>query len=92
VKRILFVPFSLLGGLIAGFLAKRLFDGVWGLIDDQEPPDSEHRRISWPKLLAAAALEGAIFRATRKAADHGARTAFAGVTGSWPGEEEPEPE
>jgi hypothetical protein len=92
VARILFTPFSIIGGLIAGFLAKKVFDQVWGLIDEQEPPESEYRRVSWAKLIAATALEGAIFRATRAAADHGARRAFAGVTGSWPGSEEPEAE
>jgi hypothetical protein len=92
VARILFAPFSLLGGMIAGFTAKKLFEQVWGLVDDREPPESEHRRASWWKLIAAAALEGAIFRATRVAADHGTRKAFAGVTGSWPGSEEPESE
>ena len=73
-------------------MAKKLFEQVWGLIDEKEPPESEHRKASWPKLIAAAALEGAIFRATRVAADHGTRKAFAGVTGSWPGSEEPESE
>jgi hypothetical protein len=92
VSRILFAPFSIIGGMIAGFLAKKLFDQVWGLIDDQEPPESEYRRVSWAKLIVANALEGAIFRVTRAAADHGARHAFAGVTGSWPGSEEPDTE
>ena len=92
MSRILFAPFSIIGGMIAGFLAKKLFDQVWGLIDDQEPPESEYRRVSWVKLIVANALEGAIFRVTRAAADHGARQAFAGVTGSWPGSEEPDTE
>jgi len=92
MSRLVFAPFSIIGGMIAGLLAKKLFDQVWGLIDDREPPESEYRRISWGKLIAAAALEGAIFRATRAAADHGARRAFAGVTGSWPGSEEPDTE
>jgi Protein of unknown function (DUF4235) len=73
-------------------VAKKLFEQLWGLIDQEEPPESEHRRISWPKMVAAAALEGAIFRATKVAADHGSRQAFASFTGTWPGEEEPEPE
>jgi hypothetical protein len=42
--------------------------------------------------LVALALEGAVFRATKGLADHGARRAFARMTGSWPGEEQPEPE
>ena len=66
------------------------FEALWGVVDDEEPPESEHRRTSWRKLIAAAALEGAIFKATRVATDHGSRQAFANVTGSWPGEEEPE--
>jgi uncharacterized protein DUF4235 len=92
VAKLLFIPISIVGGLIAGLVARKAFEQAWGLIDEREPPDSEHRRASWPKLLAAAALEGAIFRAVRAAADHGSRQAFAGVTGSWPGEEAPEPE
>jgi hypothetical protein len=90
--KLLFIPFSIIGGLIAGFLGKKIFEQLWGVIDTEEPPDSQHRDVSWGKLLVATALEGAIFRATRAAADHGSRRAFAGLTGSWPGEEEPEPE
>jgi hypothetical protein len=92
VTKLLFIPFSIAGGLLAGFLGKKVFEQVWGLIDDQEPPEPEHRVTTWGKLLAATALEGAIFRATRAAMDHGSRRAFASVTGSWPGEEEPEQE
>jgi uncharacterized protein DUF4235 len=92
VSKLLFIPFSIIGGLLAGFIGKKLFEQVWGVIDEQEPPEPEHRHVPWGKLLAAAALEGAIFRATRAAADHGSRRAFASVTGSWPGDEEPERE
>ena len=92
VTKLLFIPFSIVGGLLAGFLGKKVFEQVWGLIDDEEPPEAEHRVASWSKLIAATALEGAIFRATRAAVDHGSRRAFASVTGTWPGEEAPEPE
>lgn len=90
--KLLFIPFSILGGLIAGFLGKKLFEGLWGVVDDEEPPAPEHREVSFPKVVAAAAIEGAIFKGTRAAMDHQSRRAFAGLTGSWPGEEAPEPE
>lgn len=90
--KLIFMPLSVIGGLIAGFVGKKLFDEVWGLIDEQEPPDSKHLEISWGKLLAAAALQGAIFRAVKEATDHGTRRAFMNLTGKWPGEERPEPE
>jgi hypothetical protein len=88
--KLLFIPFSIAGGLAAGFAAKRLFDTLWGVIDDEEPPEPEHRDVGWPKLAAALALEGAIFRVSRGLADRGSRLAFYRLTGSWPGEKEPD--
>ena len=92
MARILFVPFSVAGGLLAGLLGKKLFEQVWGMIDKEEPPHPEDRQISVPKMLIALALEGAIFRLTKGALDHWARRSFERFMGSWPGEEEPEPE
>ena len=90
VTKLLFIPVSIGGGLVAGFVSKKVFDQVWGLIDEEEPPDSKHRDIDWRKLLLAAAVQGAIFRAVREASDHYSRRAFARTTGTWPGEEHPD--
>jgi hypothetical protein len=87
----MFIPISVAGGLLAGLVAKKAFEASWSVIDDQEPPESEHREVEWPKLIAALALEGAIFRAVRGASDHLARGAFERATGVWPGEERPDP-
>lgn len=87
-----FVPVSIAGGFLAGFIAKKSFERLWGVIDDQEPPGAEHRDVSYPKLVAALAIEGAIFSLARGFFDHGARRTFARATGRWPGEEAPEPE
>jgi Protein of unknown function (DUF4235) len=92
VKKIAFLPFSIVGGLLAGFVAKKTFEQVWGLVDEEEPPDPSILRTSWAKLILATAIEGAIFRATRAVVDRGSRKAFMGVTGAWPGDIEPEPE
>jgi hypothetical protein len=88
--KLLFIPFSVAAGLLAGWVGKRLFDALWGVVDDEEPPEPEHREVSWAKLAVAMAIQGAIFRAIRGLADHGSRHLFHRVTGSWPGEEEPE--
>ena len=90
--KFLFLPISIIGGLIAGQISSRLFEAIWGMIDDEEPPDSEHRDISLAKMLIAAAVQGAIFRAMRKLVDHQSRKAFAGAVGTWPGQEQPDPE
>jgi hypothetical protein len=92
VKKILFLPFSIMSGLIAGFISKKVFEQIWGVIDKEEPPEAQHREVPVVKLIAALALEGAIFRAVRGLTDHGTRHTFQKATGSWPGEERPEPE
>jgi hypothetical protein len=92
VSKVLFIPVSIVGGIAAGFVGKKLFEQVWGLVDKEEPPSPKHRETTWLKLIAALALEGAIFRAVRGLFDHGSRRGFARLTGAWPGEERPEPE
>lgn len=90
--KFVFTPISLALGLLAGLVGKKIFEKLWGLVDDEEPPRSEHRDFSWPKLIAALIFEGAIFRLVKGLTDQGARRTFAKATGSWPGEEEPQPE
>jgi hypothetical protein len=92
MERFLFAPIGIVAGLLAGFLGKVIFDQIWGLIDDEEPPEPEHREISAVKMVMALAIQGAIFRAVRGATEHAARSGFQRVTGRWPGEERPEPE
>ncbi|HEU5141928.1 MAG TPA: DUF4235 domain-containing protein [Solirubrobacterales bacterium] len=89
--RFIFAPIGIAVGLVAGSLGKKAFERVWGMIDDEEPPQPEHREINWPKLIAALAMEGAIFRLAKGVTDHQVRRSFAGLTGSWPGEEAPQP-
>ena len=88
--KLAFIPISILGGLLAGLISKKAFDAIWGKVDEQEPPQPEHREISLPKLAVALLIEGAIFRLVKGMFDHGARHGFARMTGSWPGEEQPE--
>ena len=88
--KLAFIPLSIAGGLLAGLIGKKLFEQLWGLVDEEEPPEPEHREISMVKLALALIIEGAIFRLIRGLFDHGARRGFARLTGSWPGEESPE--
>lgn len=90
--KFMFMPVSILGGILAGLVGKKIFEQVWGLIDKEEPPDAKHREIDYRKLVAALLLEGAIFRLVRGWFDHGARQGFKRLTGTWPGEEAPQAE
>jgi Protein of unknown function (DUF4235) len=90
--KLMFLPVSIGGGLLAGLIGKKLFEAIWGVIDDEEAPKAEHRHVSLPKLVVALAIEGALFALIKGLVDHGSRQAFTRVTGAWPGEERPEPE
>jgi hypothetical protein len=88
----IFTPIGLALGLAAGQLSKKIFDLVWGLVDDEEAPRPKHREIPLLKLVAALLVEGAIARVVRGFVDHGTRHGWARLTGAWPGEERPEKE
>jgi uncharacterized protein DUF4235 len=88
--KILFVPFSVISGFLAGKVATAAFERLWQLVDKQESPEPDQRAVRWPKLIAALALEGAIFRTVRGAFDRGSRELFSRATGTWPGEQAPD--
>ncbi len=87
--RLLFIPFSIVAGLIAGFAGKKIFEQVWSLVDDEEPPEAEHRDATWARSSPPPLSRGRS-SARRRCRRPRARTAFANVTGSWPGEERPD--
>lgn len=88
----IFTPIGLITGLAAGQLSKKVFDALWGLVDDEQAPRPKHREIPLLKLALALMLEGAVTRVVRGFVDHGTRQGWARLTGSWPGEERPEEE
>ena len=73
-------------------LGKRAFDFVWTKIDDEEPPEPTTEETSWRRVLAAAAVQGVIFRTTRVAVDRYGAMGFAYLTGAWPGPKRPKPD
>jgi hypothetical protein len=91
MAKIIMTPVGIIAGLIAGQFAKKIFDFVWSRISDEEAPRPDQRDIGWPQLLISLIVEGAIFRVTKGAVDHSLRTGFQRLTGSWPGEEGPDP-
>jgi len=67
-------------------VAQKGFDRLWAVFDEEEPPEPDQRDASYPKLIAALVVEGAVFRLTKGLVDHGVRGGFARMTGTWPGE------
>jgi hypothetical protein len=88
--KLIYKPFGLLAGIIGGLLARRLFTTIWGAIDEREPPEATTEQASWPRVLGAAAVQGATFSVTRALVNRAGATSFAHLFGVWPGEREPD--
>jgi hypothetical protein len=91
VQRIVLAPIGIVAGLIAGMVAQKLFDFIWSRVSGEEAPEPDQREISWPLLIVALLVEGAIFRLVKGIVERGTRSGYQRMTGTWPGEERPEP-
>ena len=67
--KLIYKPFGLMLGILAGLVGRKVFDQVWTKIDDQDPPKGTDEQATWPKIVAAAALQGVIFKVTRVVVD-----------------------
>ncbi|MDQ3723696.1 MAG: DUF4235 domain-containing protein [Actinomycetota bacterium] len=88
--KLLYKPFGIVIGLIAGFIARQVFSQVWGHIDDREPPKATDEEPTWGKVLGAAAVQGATFAVTKAAVNRSGAKGFQWLTGIWPGAKRPE--
>lgn len=85
--KLLYKPVSLAASVMGGVLAGALFRRIWKLAagEDAAPKATEEGR-SWTEILAAAALQGAVFAIVRAAVSRGAAEGTRKITGIWPGE------
>jgi uncharacterized protein DUF4235 len=87
--KLLYKPFAMVCGLIAGAFSRRIARALWGLVDDEAPPTPTTEQAPWSKVLGAAAIEGLAFSVTRAAVDRLGARGFAHLFGTWPGERTP---
>ena len=85
--KVLYKPVSILVSVLGGVLAGVIFKRVWKLVahEDDAPKATDAQR-SWREVLAAAALQGAIFAVVKAVVDRGAAEGTRKLTGIWPGE------
>jgi hypothetical protein len=84
--KLVYKPFGLIVSVLGGVLAGALFKRIWrALADDREAPNAKDRDRSWREVIAAAALQGAVFGGVKALIDRAGATGFARLTGVWPG-------
>jgi hypothetical protein len=84
--KVAYKPVGLLLGAGAGLVSGLVFKQVWKLVGhDDDAPDAVDEDRGWGEILAAAALQGAIFALVKAAVDRAGATGVRKATGQWPG-------
>ncbi|MCW2695030.1 MAG: hypothetical protein JWR62_115 [Modestobacter sp.] len=80
-------PIGLVGGILAGMVSGAVFKQVWKRVaDEDDAPSAMQSEYSMREVVLAAAIQGAIFAATKAAVDRAGARGFTKLTGSWPGD------
>lgn len=88
MAKLLYKPFGLVAGFLAGKLAATLFETLWIKFDrkgELPPPDVTHRDVPTARAVTSAALQAATFAGTRTAVDRVSLKWFEHLTGLWAG-------
>lgn len=86
--KLVYKPVSMVVSVLGGVLAGAIFKRAWKLAAGQdEAPAATDIRRGWPEVMAAAALQGAIFALVRAALDRGTAAGTRKLTGIWPGDD-----
>ena len=84
-SKIAYRPVGLLLGVGAGAVAGFVFKQVWKLTaGDDDAPNATDEDRGWAEILAAAALQGAIFALVKAVVDRGGAVGVRKLTGQWP--------
>jgi hypothetical protein len=80
-------PIGLAGGILAGLVSGAVFKQVWKKVAKKDDaPDALQSEYSLQEVIISAAIQGAIFAATKATIDRLGARAFTRMTGSWPGD------
>ena len=85
VGKLAYKPVGLLLGIGAGAIAGFVFKEVWKAASgDDDAPNATDEDRGWGEILAAAALQGAIFALVKAAVDRSGAVSVRKLTGQWP--------
>jgi hypothetical protein len=80
-------PIGLIGGILAGTLSGIVFKQIWKQVShEDDAPSALQSEYSMKEVVIAAAIQGAIFAATKAAIDRAGARGFKQLTGAWPGD------
>jgi hypothetical protein len=83
--KIAYKPVGLVLGATAGAISGLVFKQIWKHVaNDDDAPNATDEDRGWGEILAAAAIQGAIFAVVKAAVDRAGATGVRRLTGRWP--------
>ena len=80
-------PVGLVAGVVAGAISGAVFKQIWKLVAKaDDAPTALQSEYRMREVVVAAAIQGAIFAATKAAVDRAGARGFTQLTGTWPGD------
>jgi hypothetical protein len=84
--KVLYKPLGLVLSALSAAVAGKLSKSIWRKVSGQDStPEAKDEYRGWGEIVAAAAVEGAVFGGTKAVVDRAGAKAFARATGTWPG-------
>lgn len=91
MTKLIYKPLGVLFGVAGGLAANAAFNRAWkALTGEENAPGSTEQNRGWGEVLAAAAIQGAVFGFVKALIDRGGATGFRKLTGTWPGDPGPD--
>ncbi|MGX5656970.1 DUF4235 domain-containing protein [Geodermatophilus nigrescens] len=85
--KLVYRPVGLAGGVLAGLISGTIFKQVWKRVSGEEDaPSALQSEYRMREVVLAAAIQGALFAATKAAIDRAGARGFTKLTGNWPGD------
>jgi hypothetical protein len=84
MRRLLYLPFALVGSIVARLLGRTVFRQLWARIDDEPPPTPGDGRGGTAKVVGGHALQAAVMAGAAAAVDRAFARGFHHLLGFWP--------
>ena len=85
LQKVAYRPVGMLLGIGAGAIAGFVFKEVWKFASgDDDAPDATDEDRGWGEIIAAAAIQGAIFTTVRALVERSGAVGVRKITGEWP--------
>jgi hypothetical protein len=91
MRRLLYLPFGIVGSILARILGRKIFRTLWERVDEEQPPAAGDGRGSMAKVVGGRALQAAVMTGAATAVDRLFARAFHHLLGIWP-KKTPKPE